>query len=117
MLHAGFRGRQTDEILRHEIVAHEVFIGRRTAGDVPARRDVNGQNGNGGVDDGREDSVEGGADGRVETEPEQGVDYQVCRVEGAGEVLGRREEGDVEMAKLFLEAGEDGCVGRFGVVD
>lgn len=113
--HTGLRGRQADEVLRHEVAA-ELALFRRAGLDVPGGRDVDAQDGFRRLDDGGEYRVEGRAHGWVEAEAEEGVDDQVGGREGGGELLGRAEKGDVEVVQLLLEAREDGRVRRFRVV-
>lgn len=117
VLDARLRGRQTDQVLGHEVVAHEALV-RRAELDIPRRRDVDAEDGLLGLDHGLQHGVEGHADGRLEAEAEERVDDQVGRGgELRSEFLGRAEEWDVQMPQLFLQAGEDGRVGGFGVVD
>lgn len=93
--HARFGGRQTDEVLGHEVVTHLVAAGRWTSGDVPTGRDVDRQDRTRRVDDGGEDGVERSSDRRVETEPEKCVDDQVRGSQSRSKFFRRGEEWNV----------------------
>ncbi len=94
MLDTRFRSRKTDQVLGHELMTHEALLGGSSF-DVPARGDVHGQHGLGGLDDAGQHGVEGCADGRFKAEAEQGVDDEVCGFQGRGEFFLGAEERDV----------------------
>ena len=78
------RRRQTDQIRRHKGTAQLALLGG-PALDIPARGRVDGQDGDLGLLEGVDDGVKGLADGRLEGEAEDGVDDEVCLVEGGVE--------------------------------
>lgn len=99
MLHAGLRRCQADQRLRHELRPGPFL--RRTVLNVPRAGRVDAKHRDRRRFDLRDDGREGLAEGASKREAENGVDEEVGRFNGYGEVV---DEGHGEVGELGFEA-------------